>query len=206
MRARLLRRLIAGALLAALFGALWSILKGNGGGIRDTAGNLSAPWVILPLLAGALVARGRAVLGAVVGVAGTWLALCAFYLTNTFVLDLGPHSTLGDLALTMGAVGNLWFRYGLVSGIALGGVGAWLAERGSLRTVGLVAAALLVLEPAALALGRTLALSGLGPDPLVSVAEVGCGLALATALLRRRGRTVPDGARPARERDTAPRR
>jgi len=180
------KRLLAAALLAVLFGGLWSIFKGNASGIRDAAGNLSAPWVILPLVGGALAARGKPVVGALVGLAMTFLALSAFYFVNAFVLDLGPHSTLADISLTMNAAGNIWFRYGILSGVALGGCGAWVAGRSSLKAVGMIAAAFLVLEPFVLLLGRAVVGLGFAPDPLASALEVCCGMALAAMLFWRR--------------------
>jgi hypothetical protein len=178
--------LLVALLVAVVFGVFWSVAKGNAAGIRDDAGNLSAPWVVLPLLAGAFVARRRVVLGGLVGVAVTLIALSAFYLTNAFVLDLGPHSTLQDVVLTMHAAGDLWFRYGILSGLAFGAGGAWVAGRSSLAAVGAMVAALLVLEPAAALAWRALAGWGFALDPVVSAIEVGAGLALAMALYARR--------------------
>lgn len=163
--------------------------EGNGSGIRDAAGNISAPWVVLPLLAGAFAAARRPFVGALIGVSVTLAALVAFYLTNAFVLDLGPHSIVEDIALTMRSVGNIWFRGGVVSGIALGAGGAWLAGRRAGRAVGTVVAALLIMEPAAwlawfAARGESLA--GWGVSPAVWCAEVACGLALLAGLRFRR--------------------
>jgi hypothetical protein len=60
---------IVGVLVGAVaFGATCSVLKGNSSGLRDAAGNISAPWVILPLLAGAFAATRRPLLGALTGV------------------------------------------------------------------------------------------------------------------------------------------
>jgi hypothetical protein len=51
---------IAGLLSAAVaFGVLASILQGSGARIRDGLGNLSAPWVIVPMLISAAGSRGR---------------------------------------------------------------------------------------------------------------------------------------------------
>lgn len=183
---------------AILFGVICSVAKGNGAGVRDAAGNLSAPWLILPLLSAvyvtprrSLAGARRPLLGAVLGVATTMLALIGFYLANAFVLDLGPHSTLRDVTLTMGAVGDIWFRYGLVSGAVCGTVGAWLAGRRAWVALGLLVAALLTLEPGAwigLSLMRGQALSDSAMDLPVAAAEVICGLTLAAVMLARRGR------------------
>src|SRR5947209_6458374 len=111
MRRRGAGRVIGVLGLALLFGILASVLKGNGAGVRDGVGNLSAPWVIVPLLAGAMASGGQPSRGAVVGLLATLLALTGFYLTNAFVLDLGSHSTVADIGLTLN-VGSLWFKAG----------------------------------------------------------------------------------------------
>jgi hypothetical protein len=148
MRAGDGRRIVLVLAVALAFRVAWSIAKGNAGGIRDAAGNVSAPWLILPLLGGALAARQRPLVGAVVGLTMTLLALGGFYLANAFVLDLGPHTTLQDVVLTMHAVGDMWIRYGIVSGIGFGAAGSWLAGRRSLAAIGEMVATLLVCEPA----------------------------------------------------------
>src|SRR5262249_41495915 len=124
MPGRRVRRVLLLMICAVAFGASESIFKGNGAGLRDGIGNLSAPWVILPLLAGALGSRGNIALGAVVGLLTTLAALAGFYLANAFVLDLGPHSSVHDIGLTLSG-GNLWFKAGAMSGPAMGAVGAW---------------------------------------------------------------------------------
>jgi hypothetical protein len=184
------RRVLIALLGALAFGVVWSVLKGNASGIRDAAGNVSAPWVVLPLLAGAFAAVRRPLLGALIGLGVTFVALVAFYLTNAFVLDLGTHSTVQDVALTMRSVGNMWFRYGVASGIALGAGGAWLAGRRAGQTVGAVIAALLIMEPAAWLAwfaARGQSLSNSGVNPVVWCAELACGLALVASLCMRRG-------------------
>src|SRR6185312_11587823 len=113
--------------VAIAFGVVASVLKGNGSGLRDAAGNVSAPWLILPLVAGAFAAPRQWVAGALVGLAATLAALVAFYFANAFVLDLGQHSTLQSIALTMSSVGNVWFQGGLVAGVVFGAAGATLA-------------------------------------------------------------------------------
>jgi uncharacterized protein DUF6518 len=129
MRGRSIRRYVCVAVAALAFGALESVIKGNGSGVRDGIGNLSAPWVIVPLLAAAAVARRRIVPGAVIGLLTTMTALVGFYLANAFVLDLGAHSTVHDIGLTLD-VGNLWFKAGVVSGPVMGAAGAWVRRRG----------------------------------------------------------------------------
>lgn len=129
MRGRGAGRIVLLVMAAAAFGALESIVKGNGAGIRDGIGNLSAPWVIVPLLAGAVGSRGRILLGAAVGLLTSLAALVGFYVANAFVLDLGAHSWSREIGLTLNA-GNMWFKAGAVSGPAMGAVGAWAGRRG----------------------------------------------------------------------------
>jgi hypothetical protein len=147
MRGREIRRWLLLAVAAAAFGAFESVLKGNGPGVRDGIGNLSAPWVILPLLASAALARRRILLGAAIGLLTTMIALVGFYLTNAFVLDLGAHSTVHDIGLTLNG-GNLWFKAGIVSGPIMGAAGAWVSRRGRFA-VAASAAVMVLFEPLA---------------------------------------------------------
>jgi hypothetical protein len=147
MRVRGAARILLVVLAAVVFGAAMSVMKGNGAGVRDGIGNLSAPWVIAPMLGGAAAARGRIFAGAVIGLLTTVAALAGFYLANAFVLDLGPHSTFHDLGLTLD-VGNLWFKAGAVSGPVMGAAGAWASRRGRF-TVAAIVIATVVLEPLA---------------------------------------------------------
>jgi uncharacterized protein DUF6518 len=132
---------------AVAFGIAASIIKGNGPGIRDGLGNLSAPWVTVPMLISAAASRGRIALGALLGFLATALALAGFYLANAFVLDLGAHSTAHNIGLTLNG-GNLWFKAGLVSGPVMGVVGAWQVRRGRRRIL-MLAALLVLFEPLA---------------------------------------------------------
>jgi hypothetical protein len=141
------RRILWLLTAAVVFGAVESIVKGDGAGVRDGIGNLSAPWVMVPFLAGAVGARGRVARGAAIGLLTTLAALLGFYLTNAFVLDLGPHSSVHDLGLTLGA-GTLWFKAGALSGPVMGAAGAWAARVGRFAVAGTVVATVL-LEPLA---------------------------------------------------------
>src|SRR5262245_976099 len=98
-----LRRMIAVLGLAAAFGMTSAWVKGNGGGVRDAIGNISAVW-LPPFLAAAAAGARRLTTAALAGLAATLAALCGFYFADSFVLDLGPHPWLTDLALTMHAV------------------------------------------------------------------------------------------------------
>jgi hypothetical protein len=116
-------------IVALVFGVAWSVTHGTGGGIRDAAGHISAPWLLLPLLGSGFAASHRPILGAFVGLTTTLVALNGYCFTNAFVLDLGPHTTMQDIALTTRAIGDMWFTYGIVIGLGCGAAGSWLAAR-----------------------------------------------------------------------------
>jgi hypothetical protein len=197
MRERGVWRIVLLVVAAFAFGAVESVVKGNGAGVRDGIGNLSAPWVIVPLLAGAAGARGRVLLGAAVGLLTTVAALVGFYLANAFVLDLGPHSSLHDIGLTLD-VGNLWFKAGVVSGPAMGALGAWAASR-SLLTVIAIAAATVLFEPLAVFLayrgsnGLFSAGDGAWNGVYAVEAVIGAGAAAVLWRVRTRQRRAPAG-------------
>ncbi len=129
--------------LAALaFGAAMSVTKGNDTGVRDDIGNLSAPWLLLPFFAGTAM-RGRAFAGAAAGLVSTLAALAAFYVANAFVLDLGPHSLVNEVRLT---ISWYWFPRGLISGLVFGALGA-LWRRHEYPTLGAGVVLVLALEP-----------------------------------------------------------
>jgi hypothetical protein len=178
MRDRTVRRVFLIVLAATAFGVAMSVLKGNGAGIRDDIGNLSAPWLLLPFFAGAAM-RGRGLAGAAIGLAATCAGLMAFYVANAFVLNLGPHSLLVDLQLAVSATGY-WFQRGLVSGPVFGALGALWRRRGY-STRGAVAAILLLdAEPlfwmAAHSIGGVASFN-FEPALVVSVGEALIGLA-----------------------------
>jgi Family of unknown function (DUF6518) len=117
-----------GLLLLAglLFGVLVAAVKGQDVGVRDALGNTSAPWVVVPFLAGTRYARVWQ--AALVGVATTLAALCGFYLAEAAILDLGPHPWTTDLRLTLGS-GQYWVTWGLLSGSVYGALGGLWASR-----------------------------------------------------------------------------
>jgi Family of unknown function (DUF6518) len=130
---------------AVAFGAVVSVVKGNGAGLRDAIGNISAPWLILPFAA-ALCWRVRSPLrGALVGLGASLLALIGFYCANSIVLELGPHGWGDDLRLAVSA-GRLYFALAIVSGPCFGFLGAWWNRTPS-RWAAILIAALLVFEP-----------------------------------------------------------
>jgi len=171
--------------LSLLFGALTSVFKGNGSGVRDAVGNVSATWLIVPLLASWYAAPGRVFAGAATGLAVTMAALLGFYAANTFVLDLGSHSTLHDLALSL-APGSVLAPYGAVTGVAFGALGAACSGRRS--ATGWIIAALLICEPPVVIAyfhARGIGLSGSFGSPLVWAGEIAAGAAVAAATWRR---------------------
>lgn len=181
-------RRVAVAVGAALaFGVGMSVLKGNGSGVRDAIGNLSAPWLILPFIAGAWAGGGRVGRAAAVGVAASFAALAGFYFTNSFVLALGPHPWLVDLRLAFG--GGYFFKLGAISGPVFGALGGLWQRRG-LTALGVMVAALLIFEPVAWLLKEHAEHSLYTSDAAVWACEVAAGVAAATlaATVARPGR------------------
>ena len=112
--------------LAVGFGVAMAVVKGQDAGVRDALGNTSAPWILVPFLAGTRCSKlWRGVLA---GVVATLAALVAFYAAEAFVLDLGPHPWWIDLRLTLGS-GRLYEKWGVASGVLYGGLGALWATR-----------------------------------------------------------------------------
>jgi hypothetical protein len=115
------------AVAALAFGATIATIKGQDVGFRDALGNMSAPWVVVPFIAGA---RVRSLWrGALLGVAVTVLALLGFYVTEAVILNLGPHPWWVDLRLTV--KWNIYDSWGIVSGLLYGGLGALYSARRS---------------------------------------------------------------------------
>ncbi len=138
------------ALLVAtcvVFGIVMAWIKGNGPGLSDAVGNISALWLLVPFLAGAAASSRRLILGALYGLTATLAALTGFYFAESFVLDLGRHSWLTDLSLTMGTV-VYYAERGLVTGPVFGALGLWWRQRHS-AVAAILMAAVFVLEPLA---------------------------------------------------------
>jgi len=120
------RRLGLLLLAGIAFGVLVAVIKGQDSGVRDTLGNTSAPWVLVPFLAGTRFSRVW--YAALVGVATTLAAFFGFYLAEAAILDLGPHPWYIDLRLTLGS-GHLFEAWGLLSGSIYGALGGMWASR-----------------------------------------------------------------------------
>jgi hypothetical protein len=120
------RRLTLLLLGSVAFGVIMAVIKGQDVGIRDALGNLSAPWIVIPFLAGTrCTSVWRA---ALVGVATTLASLIGFYVAEAAVLDLGPHPWYVDLQLTAGSV-NIYEKWGFFSGAVYGALGYLWASR-----------------------------------------------------------------------------
>ena len=180
-----LRRRVIVVLLAALvFGAVAALLKGQGSGVNQVLGNMSAPWLMVAFLAGT---RSRSLrVGGALGLAATLMALSGFYLAFALSADLGDHGLAGDLYLTLSGYNSRYFLAGLVSGPALGAIGAWWnVRRSAPASVGI--GLLLLCEPLAIALisnvGLLARLAGgwAESDPRPYVGEFVLGLAVLAA-------------------------
>jgi hypothetical protein len=133
--------------VSVVFGVVMAWIKGNGAGLSDAVGNISAIWLLLPFLAGATADGRRVVVGALFGLLATLAALTGFYFAESFVLDLGQHPWLTDLSLTMGAI-TYYAEWGLITGPIFGALGLWWRRRRSVAAAGLIGA-VFVLEPMA---------------------------------------------------------
>jgi hypothetical protein len=162
-----------------------AVVKGKDAGIRDAIGNSSAPWVVIPFLAGT---RFRSVSrGVLIGVAATLAAFAGFYAAEAAVLDLGTGSWIHALRLTLGS-GRIYEEWGLASGALYGALGALWASRRWLAAGAAVGLAF-VLEPLiTLALTRARVWGGSGPLEYawLWVAEVIVGVAAIALLAVRR--------------------
>jgi hypothetical protein len=130
--------------LAVVFGSAVAVIKGQDVGLRDALGNMSAPWVLVPFLAGTRCTKLWQ--GALVGIAATLAAFVGFYAAEAAVLDLGPHPWYVDLRLTLGS-GHLYEKWGVPTGVLYGALGAmWAGRRLALAPI--VVCLAFVAEPA----------------------------------------------------------
>jgi hypothetical protein len=168
---------------AAAFGVVMAAIKGQDVGVRDALGNLSAPWIVIPFLAGA---RSPSIWRAtLIGVATTLASLLGFYMAEAVILDLGPHPWYIDLKLTAGSV-NIYEQWGVFSGALSGALGGLWAARRSVAAAAVVGLAFVV-EP-----GITLVTSragiwgggGLLDYPWLWVSEILVGVAAIAYVVR----------------------
>ena len=102
------------------FGLAMAAIKGQDGGVRDALGNMSAPWMLLPFVAG--TRYSRILCSAWAGVAITLAGLFGFYLAEAAILDLGPLPWYTDLKLTLGS-GHVYEAWGIAAGLLYGALG-----------------------------------------------------------------------------------
>jgi hypothetical protein len=172
-------------LAGVVFGVAMAVVKGQDSGARDAIGNLSAPWVALAFLGGALSVRPWR--GAILGIAVTMAAFAGFYLSEAAILNLGPHPWYEDVRLAAGTF-NVYEQWGLFSGSVYGALGALWASR-SLRFAALAVAIAFLCEPLIVALLMRAHVWGGGSllnHPAIWGAEVVVGMALAVPLLVKR--------------------
>ncbi|MGI9089854.1 MAG: hypothetical protein ACR2GG_01985 [Gemmatimonadaceae bacterium] len=131
------RRTVLVLVAAAAFGALAAGAKGQAGDgvalasqLRGAVGNLSTPWVLLPLVAGASARRLRT--GAVLGLAATMLALTTFYAVTGVVVSLDGRHFLSS-ALAWAAANRRYYLAGALTGPVCGAAGAWWRLRTAAR-------------------------------------------------------------------------
>jgi hypothetical protein len=123
------RRTLGLILLAAIaFGAMVAVVQGQDVGVRNALGNASAPWVVVPFLAGTFYSRTWQ--AALIGGATTLAAFFGFYLAEAAILDLGPHPWYVDLQLTLGS-GHVYEIWGTPVGLVYGVLGWLWASRSS---------------------------------------------------------------------------
>jgi hypothetical protein len=114
------------ALCGVAFGVLVAVVKGEDVGVRDALGNTSAPWMLVPFLAGTRYARVWH--AALAGIGITLAAFVGFYVAEAAILDLGPHPWTTDLRLTLGS-GQIYEKWGVLTGAAYGALGGLWASR-----------------------------------------------------------------------------
>jgi hypothetical protein len=185
-------RLLAVAASAFVFGVGAALVAGQDwdgtgtvGRIRNNIGNLSAPWLIIALVAGATTTRLRT--GAACGIVATYAALLGFYVLTAFVGEVRGNGFADDFRRLLGANG-IWFVAGLLSGPLVGAIGA-CSRRWSWVAVGLVASAFMIGEPVVIALIGVLhpaaAVGRDGPSVVVHAGQAVAGVALLLMLLLR---------------------
>ncbi len=172
-------------LAAVWFGIAMAAIKGQGAGARDALGNISAPWLLIAFLAGASSERRR--WAPVVGLVATVAALIGFYIAESRLLDLGQHSWLVDLQLTLRA-GGVYLLSALVSGPIFGALGGMWASRRS-RFAAVAVALMFAAEPVAVWLYQDEQGAGgvgvLTHYPWIWGSEVLVGVIVATLFMRR---------------------
>lgn len=121
---------------SVVFGTVFAAVKGTGGGWHIVFGNLSAPWLVLPVVTGAVASR-RAVIGAMLGGCAAMLSLVAFYATISMLWDMvNVHTVRNDVTFVVG---------GTLGAAIVTAVSGRVRGRGKVAMIGLLFAC----EPAA---------------------------------------------------------
>jgi hypothetical protein len=197
---------VAIALTAAfVFGAIDQYLGALHSSFLTVVSGMSAPWLLVPFLAGAWQAGQRR--AALTGLAATWLSVLAYVVMIISPVEgthLGPrpagltgswNQLSPRLFVVTLASQWLWLAGGLITGPLYGWLGyRWHACRS--RAVALLAALPVLLEPAARGLAARLgvahfnglAFQGPGYGPAVFT-EAAVGLALTSAVIAAMART-----------------
>jgi uncharacterized protein DUF6518 len=182
------RRLIWLLLGGLAFGVVVAVVKGQADDVRNALGNTSAPWVVPPFIAG--MSYGRALHGALAGVAVTIAAFLGFYVAEAVILDLGPHPWYVDLQLTVGTI-YIYEKFGLVSGLVYGALGSLWASRRLVAAAVAVGLAFVAEPVVVYALSRAgLWGASLARYPGLWIAEAIVGLALVAWFYRRGSATA----------------
>jgi hypothetical protein len=161
--------------------------------VRNVAGNLSTPWLLVAFFAGAQCSRPRR--GMLFGLLATVSALAGFYLLTTLVVNLGGHGFVGDLRLELRG-NRVYFEAGVVTGPLFGALGAWWQRRRT-TPAALLVGALLIAEPVVMAaVGAANSGWGLSADSGTSewsvyALEFGIGVGLLVLAVRRRRQRNP---------------
>jgi hypothetical protein len=150
---------------------------------------MSAPWLLVPFLAGAWQGGQRR--AALVGLAATWLAVLAYVLMTVSPME-GVHLTPRTFLFSLASQWP-WFAGGLIAGPLYGWLGHHWRARQS-RAPALLATLPVLLEPAARWLATHLGLSGTGwlffqwplqhSGLVAELAELAAGVLLTGAVIR----------------------
>jgi hypothetical protein len=212
------RAAVVFALTAAIaFGAIDQYVGALRSSFLTEVSGMSAPWLLVPFLAGAAQAGRRR--AALVGLIATWLSVLAYVVMIVSPMEgthLGPRpagliGTWNQLSprLVLATLASqwLWFAGGLIIGPVYGWLGyRWRARRS--RVAALLAVLPPLLEPAArwlvtrLGAGHATRLTfqwpAYGPAVIAEIIELAVGLVLTAVVVTAMARTPASGMDNAR--------
>jgi hypothetical protein len=142
-----------------------------------TVSGISAPWLVLPFVAG--ITQERARWAAVTGLVATMAALAGYFAMSHSPLDGAPLGQFWSRVFTMIRTGYnpLWIASGLVTGPSFGLLGQrWRVDRSWLSAA--IVPGALCLEPLA-----RLLVGMLSPPPVVWGAEIALGAVAAVGFV-----------------------